>query len=244
MSKETIFITENIDQIRKDFDEFVYIVSHDLNAPLRHVKEFTKLIIESRQDNITDEELEFIRYLNAALQKINDMQVALLSYSRINTENTAFSNTDFNKALHTALLELKNIYGQDMPMPEFEILPTLYAHPSLIKTLFFNLIDNAVKFSKPPPNQNRIIIHSSEDDDYWNFEVIDSGIGIEEKYQKDVFQIFRKLDPQKYSGIGAGLAISKKIVRKHNGIINIQSTLGNGTKVFFSIDKNLGIALQ
>lgn len=236
MSKQHIVTKELCDQIHKEFEEFVYTISHVYNAPLRHIKEFTNLLIEARTEN-TEEELLFVKYIMQALLRLDDMQAALLKISRLSTENTTFSLTDFNKAIEEAIDDLKAIYGENIQISTLEKIPPLYARAPLIKMLIFELIDNALKFSKSDPQNNKIIISTREDDHFRYFEIVDNGIGMDSKYHKEIFQIFRKLEPQKYSGIGAGLTIAKKIVQSHNGDIFISSNSNNGVTVTFTIPK-------
>src|SRR5690349_8624574 len=135
-------------RIARDFEDFAYIVSHDLNAPLRHVKEFTKLLIGQRKANLTEEERQYVEFLEKSLQKLNDMQDALLLFSRLATHAGPRREVDFNQAVNAALQELAvatRPYSSDIKCGK---LPTITAEGHHMQLLFFHLLGNAMKFYK------------------------------------------------------------------------------------------------
>lgn len=226
---------DRANQIAEEYKDFAYIVSHDLSAPLRHVKEFTKLLIGGCKENLSEEEQEYVEFLEQSLKKLDNMQAALLTFSRLNTRAGPAREIDFNHAVTDALKDLDDLVTLYQPSFECGELPALTAEPRQIKMLFFHLIDNALKFHEPDTSKRKISITASDQDDMWLFEVRDNGIGIDEKYHDEVLRLFRRLNPEKYTGIGAGLTIAHKIVQRHGGEMIIESRPGKGTSVFFSI---------
>lgn len=222
-------------QITKEYEDFAYIVSHDLNAPLRHVKEFTRLIVGSRKEGLTEEEKRYVLFLEKSLQKLDAMQGALLSFSRLSTRVDSLRNTDFYQVITSVVNELSDGFKVYTPVIEFGNMPSMLADSDHIRLLFYHLIDNALKFHKENAPQRKVFISAKDHGRSWMFEVKDNGIGIDKRYHEEVFRMFRRLEPEKYPGIGAGLAIARKIVRRHGGEISIESEAGNGTNVLFSI---------
>lgn len=225
------------EQLEQEYRDFAYIVSHDLNAPLRHVREFTRLLIEPRQANLSEEEQHYIEFLNKSLKKLEDMQYALLTFSRINTRGENMSDVDCNNIVKDVLEGLEAKIKDYDTSVEYRDLPTLYADPEQIQSLFFNLIDNALKFYWDDNAKRKVIIKATDQGDAWLFEIKDNGIGIDEKYHEDVFKMFRRLEPEHFAGVGAGLTHAKKIVEKHGGEIMINSGEDQDTSVFFILPK-------
>lgn len=225
------------DRLAKEFEDFAYIVSHDLNAPLRHVKEFTKLLIGGRKENLTEEEQEYVGFLEDSLQKLDDMQVALLTFSRLNTRAGPVRDVDCNQAVAGALKSLEDVVDVFSPEIICDDLPVITAEPKQIDLLFYHLIGNALKFHDEDATKRKVFIYATDQSDTWLFEVRDNGIGIDERYYEEVFRLFRRLNPDQYKGVGAGLTIAYKIVQHHGGEMIIESEPGQGTSVFFSVPK-------
>jgi len=226
---------ETID-IAREYEDFAYIVSHDLNAPLRHVREFTRLLIAGRRENLSEEEQEYIAFLEKSLAKIDDMQKALLTFSRLNTRSGPFRQTDCNKVMADVLQELDDVVNQHFPVIEYSKLPSVTAEPKQLHLLFYSLIDNALKFHDDT-QRREISVYASDQGQSWLFAVKDNGTGIDERYREEVFRLFKRLEPDRYPGIGAGLTIARKIVQHHGGELMIESEPGQGTSVFFSLPK-------
>lgn len=224
------------ERIAREFEDFAYIVSHDLNAPLRHVREFTNLLIGTRRDNLNEEEQEYIMFLERSLDKLDKMQQALLTISRLNTRAGDMLEINCNLIIEQAIKKLD--YDTDRETFEFGNLPTLIAEPKQIEMLFYQLVDNALKFQvHHEALQKKIRINAEEAKDGWVFRISDNGIGIDPKYHEEIFRLFKQLEPNIYSGIGAGLTIAHKIVGRHGGRIWVESQRGRGTDVFFVLPK-------
>lgn len=218
---------------KKELEEFIYIVSHDLNAPMRHIKQFGALLFKSLGDKVTKEEKEYFYYMEQAVHKSEDMLNALLSYSRINTEAEKFSSID----CHAIIENILNDYKDPKINTSVENLPKdIYADKKQIQILFKCLLDNAIKF-KQPETCAEIEISAEETDKGWLFKVQDNGIGIELKQTEHMFTIFKRgHSDEKYPGVGIGLALAKKIVQRHHGEIWFEADRSNGATVNFTIE--------
>jgi len=229
------------DAILKEYETFAYVVSHDLSAPLRHVKEFTRLLIGGKRDELSEEEREYINYLERSLEKLETMQEALLSFSRVKTHAGPLKHVDCNEAVAQALEELDHMVVELAPAFECIKLPTLMAEPNQIIVLFRNLIENAFKFHRLGTDKRKVSISADKEDGHWVFKIEDNGIGIDERNHENALTMFRRLEPNAYDGIGAGLTIAHKIVQEHGGEMSIESEPGKGTAVYFTLPSDLVI---
>lgn len=220
--------------VEREYQDFVYTVSHDLNAPLRHVKEFTKLLIGNREDNLTQEEQEYVHFINQSLQRIDDMQNALLTFSRLNTRHNPKTKININDIVQS-IVEDVDTQGVEIVCDK---MPVILADVDQIRLLFHHLIVNAIKFHKDHAFGKRVFIDVQKIRGGWSFEIIDNGIGMTEKQCQDAFRPFKRFDPERYDGIGMGLTIAQKIVRSHGGEISIEPRGNGGTMVRFSLKKN------
>ena len=229
--------TSEAQRIASEYEDFAYVVSHDLNAPLRHVREFTRLLVGARNDNLSEEEQDYVEFLENSLKKLDDMQHALLKFSRLNTRAGPKTDIDCNVIVTRALKDLDEQIEKHCPAIECGDLPTVNADANQLQMLFTSLIDNALKFHEPVSGKRKVHISATDQNDSWLFEIKDNGIGIAEDFHDEVLRLFRRLDPENYGGIGAGLTIAHKIVQRHGGELLIESEEGEGTSVFFNIAK-------
>lgn len=224
--------------IEKEYEEFVYIVSHDLSAPLRHVKEFTRLLLSSIDKDLSPEQASYANFIDLSLRRLDVMQKALLRMSRINTRQAEFSLINMSDFVANRIENLDLSKCATNSSITVDPLPSIYADRKMIAVLIDSLIDNACRYGCVDGEQ-KVHISCKETDTDTVFEISDNGIGIDSQFYDVVFTMFRRLHNQdEYGGgVGAGLAISSKIIEHHKGHIFIQSELDQGTSVYFSIPK-------
>lgn len=214
---------------KKELEEFSYIVSHDLNAPLRHIKAFSGMLVESIKSDATDQQKLYIEHIENGVNKSQDMISALLEYSRIMSESQDFSEFNCHDLVNSLIA---NIDG-DITVTN---LPTVInAHKHQITQLFSILLDNAIQF-KSSARPLKIEISAKQDNEQWQFTMTDNGIGMSPEQINQAFIMFRRFNnANNYEGIGAGLTIAKKIVENHGGGISIKSELDHHTHVSFNL---------
>lgn len=219
-----------------ELEQFNYIASHDLQEPLLTIIGYSNLLQEEFKDQLNEEGKLFLNFINNSSNRMRFLISGLLEYNRI-SKNSEIETLDLNKTLSDVTEDLSVTIKENKAVILSETLPTIQCYPIFIRLLFQNLISNSLKFRKE--NVNPIInINVKERNEYWEFEVKDNGIGIEEKYFEQIFKIFRRLHTtEEYSGYGIGLAHCKKIVDIHNGSIWIKSNAGDGASFFFTISK-------
>lgn len=228
-----------LERSNKELEDFAYVVSHDLQEPLRAISNYLQLVERGYKEKLDDKGKDFItRAVNGA-RRMQDMINDLLLYSRITTRAKSYEPCSFETIVDRALnslsaaIERSNaVIKRDSKKP----MPELLCDESQVLRLFQDLIANALKFCHKP----RPFIHLSSQDkgDEWLFSVKDNGIGIKPEHRERIFKIFQRLHIRgKYPGTGVGLAICRKIVERHRGKIWIESEAGKGSTFFFTIKK-------
>ncbi|NEP55600.1 MAG: response regulator [Symploca sp. SIO2G7] len=234
-------LNEELVQSNQELEEFTYIVSHDLQEPLRSVSSFTQLLAENYQSYLNAEANEYIAFIVDGTTRMSQLIKDLLAYSRLGTKAREFQTTDCNMVLENVLADLQIMIAETSAKLTYDSLPTVIGDSVQLAQLFQNLIINAIKFHRPEiAPQIRISVELKNGE--WLFGVHDNGIGIEVRNFKRIFQIFKRLHTVgNYSGTGIGLAICKKIVEHHEGRIWVESELGVGTTFYFTIPNSLRV---
>lgn len=227
-----------LERSNRDLEQFSYIVSHDLQEPLRMVASFTSLLKSKYSESLPGDGLSYIDFAVDGAKRMQEMIQGLLSYSRISTQANPFEITDLNEPIDTALknLSLKVRESSAVINVQNAGLPKVYADKSQLSSVFLNLISNAIKFSKPDGKINIDISASEKEDGFAEIIVKDNGIGIDKKHFENIFLIFHRLHSQdKYPGTGIGLSVCKKIIERHGGKIRVESEPENGTTFYFTL---------
>ncbi len=228
-----------LERSNRDLEQFAYIVSHDLRAPLRMIKGFLGLLQRQYQGQLDDKADEYINFAVEGAENMGTLIEALLGYARVDSQGQDPVPTDANATLDATLRTLQfRIEAADATVT-YDPLPTVLVDPTQLGQLFQNLIANALKFHRPDvPPHITVAAERAEDaaNPAWIFSVQDNGIGIPQDQQARIFGIFQRLHTCKeYEGTGIGLAVCKKIVERHGGRIWVESEVGEGTTFYFTL---------
>lgn len=221
-------------------ENFAYIASHDLKAPIRSVISFAKLLTDSADDKLSDKEGKFLQIIRDSSEHMRELIDDLLIYSRVNTTSSVFTEVDIPDMMQSILSDLQQDISKHEATINISDLPKkIIADGIKIRQVFQNLIANGMKFQgdgiKPI-----VSISGSEKNNHWSFEVNDNGIGIDHKHIDKIFLLFQKLHSKdKYDGSGMGLAICKKVIEQHLGIIKARNNADRGCTISFTVSKNL-----
>jgi signal transduction histidine kinase len=223
-----------LEQRNEELDEFTYIASHDLKAPLRGIANLSQWLVEDLQDQIPAENKQQLDRIQGQISRMDALIDGLLQYSRIGKENIALSSINLSQLLEEVVDFLA-------PSPDIQILfpsnlPCLNTKELLLKQVFLNLVGNAIKYHHK--NNGIINISITEQESFLKFTITDDGPGIAPKHHHKIFGIFQTLakshDPK---GTGVGLAIVKKIVEAQGGSIWVESQLEEGSAFSFTWPK-------
>jgi len=219
-----------------ELDQFASIVTHDLQEPLRAVTGFSKMLAEQYRGKLDRTADEFIQFIVEGGERMQQLILDLLAYSRVTTRGREFRPVDFESIIKYALNNLLVAIEENSARITHDPLPIVMADEIQMVQLLQNLIANSIRFrGKEPP---QIHISEKKKKNEWLFSVKDNGIGIDPDHSERVFQIFQRLHSQeKYPGRGIGLAVCRKIVERHKGKIYLDSEPDKGATVYFTLPK-------
>jgi signal transduction histidine kinase len=225
----------------KELLAFTYISSHDLQEPLRKIQTFVTIILKKENDNLSDIGKYNFQRMQDAASRMQQLIDDLLAFSRVATTELKFEKTDLNLILEEVKAELKDTIQEKNATIEAKELGSANIIAFQFRQLMYNLISNALKFSQPNIPSHIVVKSSmvkgsklnneklSPEKNYCHITIKDNGIGFEPHFSERIFEVFQKLHGKEvYSGTGIGLAIVKKIVENHNGIISATSALEKG----------------
>lgn len=221
----------------EELERFAYVASHDLQEPLRMVTSFLQLLEKRYKDKLDNKANEYINYAVDGAERMKQLILDLLEYSRVNSSKAEVEEVDINNIIEDLKLTYKTFLSQTKGIINFTTLPKVKGNKTQILQLFQNIIGNAIKYrSNLPPV---IDISFDEEQAFYKFAIADNGIGIDPKFFHKIFIIFQRLhNREEYSGTGIGLAICKKIIDKHGGRIWVESNPGHGTTFYFTLPKS------
>ena len=232
--------TDELERSNDELQQFAYVVSHDLQEPLRMVSSYMGLLKNRYGDKLGDEADEFIEFAVDGTERMRHLIKDLLAYSRVGTRGKPFEPTPLEQILDEALSNLQVRIEETGATVKRGPMPTLGVDGSQIVRLFQNLIGNSLKYAKSdvPPE---IDLSARKEDGAWVFSIRDNGIGIPEEQFERIFGVFQRLHGRgEYEGTGIGLAICKKIVERHGGRIWVESEAGVGSTFRFRLPEKPG----
>jgi PAS domain S-box-containing protein len=231
-----------LSQSNTELASFTYIASHDLQEPLRKIQTFSNRILDKEYENFSPGIRSYFQRITAASERMQNLITALLNYSRANTYEVDFIQTDLNIVIEEVKNNLRELIEENNVTIETSDLPVLNIVPLQFNQLFSNIIMNAIKYRKQGINPlikiNAEIIPASEiqmhetfaNNKYWKIKISDNGIGFDQQYATQIFELFQRLHGRgEYEGTGVGLAICKKIVQIHHGFIEAIGQPGTGS---------------
>ncbi|MEG4584045.1 ATP-binding protein [Microcoleus sp. MOSTC5] len=217
-----------------ELEQFAYVASHDLQAPLATIASYAQLLEKRYKDQLDSQASKFIGNIVQGCTRMQTLIDDLLEYSRVGRSQKPFQLTNCNHAVEQALANLQGAIRETQAVVTYNELPAVMGDISQLVQLFQNLVSNAIKYRHDAPPVVHITACKQEKD--WLFSVSDNGIGIATQHQERIFQIFQRLHTQReYSGTGIGLAICQKIVERHGGCIWVDSEPDRGSTFHFTL---------
>lgn len=230
----------------KELEQFAYIASHDLQEPLRKIM----IMLSRAGEHLSEEEKKkfYFDRITISATRLSDLITDVLNYSRIDNNKQVFEPVDLNEIAEEILVDLSMIIEEKNAVITIESLPSVLGLNTQLRQLFYNLVNNALKFNTElpvvtisakmmPDNQDHLALPGNYD----IISIADNGIGIDSQYSNRIFNMFQRLhERDQYGGNGIGLALCRRIIENHNGIINFTSTPGKGTVFWIYLPKKQG----
>lgn len=220
-------LLEKVDELNRsneELEQFAYVASHDLQEPLRMVASYTQLLSRRYTGKLDSDADEFIAFAVDGANRMQRLIQDLLIYSRVGTKGRDLIETSSEEALLLALSNLSGSIEDSKAGVTYDPLPSVMADEMQLVQLFQNLIGNAIKYQTSGTPQIHISAALNADKK-WKFSIRDNGLGIDPKYFGKIFGMFQRLHRrEEFAGTGIGLAICKKIVERHGGVISVDSS--------------------
>ena len=222
---------ESLRQRNAELDQFAYVTSHDLKAPLRGIANLSRWIEEDLEGAITPEVAGQFDLLRGRVNRMEAMIDAILQYSRVDRTETPSETVD-SRALLTEVIDLLAPPTRIAISLDDE-MPTLHTPRLSLFQVFQNLLSNAIKYHDKP--SGTIHVGARRDGEWIEFSVSDDGPGIAPKFQERIWVIFQTLEARdKVESTGVGLALVKKIVEGQGGAVSVESEAGQGATFKFT----------
>lgn len=226
----------DLESINRDLELFSYALSHDLKTPLNGIIGIAQYLQEEN-DAFSNEKEEEINLMITSAKKMNLLINDILNFARTGTENLAAENVNIKEIIEDKISLLDNIILSNTTKIDIQFKDLIVrCYPDIMGLLFFNLINNGLKYNHS--NQPKIIITNTESDLEYIFSIYDNGIGINQDMREKVFQPFKRVSSDN-SGSGLGLSICKRIAKMHKGRIWVEPNSNGGSLFCFTISKNL-----
>lgn len=224
-------LTRELERSNRELDQFAYVASHDLKAPLRGIANLTQWIEEDLADRVTGESREHMHLLQGRVHRMEALIDGILAYSRAGRVRERPARVDVGALLDEVIellsppAEMQVVVAPGMPVLETERVP--------LQQVFMNLIGNAIKYTQRP--DARIEIRVDPQGEFYTFAIADNGPGIAPQYREKIWQIFQTLAPRdKVEGTGIGLSVVRKIVEARGGRAWVESEPGQGSTFYFT----------
>lgn len=218
----------SLEATNADLERFVQIAAHDLQEPVRAIASFTQLLQEECGEALSGDAVEYMAFVREGAARLQGLIHDLGSYGRVGRRRDEPQSCDLGEIVATVLTSAEAAIqdaGIEVTVHE---LPIVQGIPADLREMFRHLVDNGIRYRGDEAPFLRI--SSALEDGRWCISVEDNGLGIDDQYQEQVFEVFRRLHGRSViEGNGIGLAIVRRAAKKHGGDVSLQSELGKGS---------------
>jgi PAS domain S-box-containing protein len=227
--------TVQLETANKELESFSYTVSHDLRAPLRAIDGFSHILQNQYSSHLPEEAQRYISKVRQNTQQMSDLINDLLNFSRTGRQSLNKQTVLPAELVKMSLEELRTEQEVRQVKVTISDLPPCQADPAMLRQVFYNLISNALKFTRAH-EVAEIEVGAYREGNATVYYIRDNGVGFDMRYSDKLFGVFQRLHgAQEYEGTGVGLAIVKRIIQRHGGRIWVESELDRGATFFFTL---------
>ncbi|GAB3691728.1 hypothetical protein GCM10027592_09980 [Spirosoma flavus] len=241
-NEELAFMNQALNRSNNNLQQFAYVASHDLQEPLRKILQFGDLL-KSRYTTPSSDERDYLERMQSAASRMSALIRDILNFSRISTHAQSIKHVSLADVVNAVLTDLELRIQETNAIIAVDELPTVAGDASQLGQLFQNLLTNAIKFHRPDVQPRIQVTYQTlsaaelpstikparQSETYYQIQVVDNGIGFDQKYAERIFQVFQRLhNKNEFAGTGIGLAICEKIVANHGGVITATGQPGEG----------------
>jgi len=224
-----------LERSNQELEQLAYVVSHDLQAPLRTLRGYAQLLREEYSVKLGEQGQRWATYVVAGADRMHVLIGDLLKVARVQVHSSPMMPADLGPIVARAWERVASVYVTAGPEFACDVLPVIPVDEIQIEQVFQNLFDNALKYRREEVRP-RVEIRAARTGAAWQFSVSDNGIGLDMSQAGRIFEIFQRLHADHtYDGTGIGLAVCRKIVERHRGRIWVESTVGEGATFHFTI---------
>ena len=227
--------TQELQESMAELDAFAYSVSHDLRAPLRALDGFSRILLDDLGESLDEEHARYLAFIRSNAQGMQRLVDGLLAFSRLGRRGLEVVEVAPEVLVRQALSDLGPVVESSTASVAIGGLPPCVADPTLLKQVFVNLLDNALKYSREVADP-RVEVGACEVGGETAYFVKDNGVGFDPVYAEEVFGVFQRLHvAERFEGAGIGLANVQRIIEKHGGRVWCEARSGAGAAFFFTV---------
>jgi PAS domain S-box-containing protein len=234
--------TRELTRSNDDLQQFAHVASHDLKEPVRKIKTFAGRLATEDEDRLSETGKKYLAKMHSAADRMSSMIEGVLNYSTLNAHEQSIQKVDLTKLIRNIETDLELVFQQKKALLRYHDLPVMDGSNVLLYQLFYNLVNNSLKFSKADTAPLITVACDSKIIDGREFAEItiaDNGIGFDQEQADKIFDTFVRLHSKdRYEGTGLGLALCKKIVERHGGQIRAYGSPNKGARFEISLPMN------
>ncbi|HEU4469542.1 MAG TPA: PAS domain-containing protein, partial [Flavisolibacter sp.] len=231
--------TRELEEKSEEITNFAFVASHDLKEPLRKIHTFSDWLLEKEMAQLSPTGKTYTNKINNAVRRMEMLIDDILALTKIHSDRHKEEGVDLNAVFRQVMADMHDVVRQTKTRVEADVLPSISGNKNQLFYLFRNLLSNAIKFQHPDNiphvritaevvQGNEVSILNAREE-YLRLCFADNGLGLDPRYVKKIFQVFQRLHGRdEYEGTGMGLAICRKIMENHEGIITVASEPGEG----------------
>jgi signal transduction histidine kinase len=230
--------TAELNETVQELEAFSYSIAHDMRAPLRAMRGFSKILIEDFGERLEEEGKHYLERIGTSADRLDQLIQDVLNYTRVVRSDIPLSPVNTEKLLQDIIESYPNLQRPDVTIEIAKPLPVVQGNPAALTQVFSNLLGNAVKFVSPDvkPHVKVWAERDSQNDSMVRFWFKDNGIGIDPESKQRIFQMFQRLNrAELYEGTGIGLAVVRKAVERMGGKVGVESELGKGSRFWLEL---------